>query len=211
MFEDVSTLTGSARLNNLDTDVRARTSFEMKKPAPTKVGAGFLLASNLIKSGLLGAGSPVRVFPSCRPSCPYYCCHSAVAAFPWAGRQPSEGSPWVGACLPLFSGQRPPSRASSLSPQPVIFASSRTSFFPILLMYLLSAHGRESRDAPASIEQERCQKPVYPNLVFKPDKHGHSTAWTHRLAPFRTVSCTWQPGQLRPLLQFTAPCAGSAS
>jgi len=99
--------------------------------------------------------SPVRVFPFCRPSVchPDYC--SAAAVFHLlAGRQPWD-YPLVDASRPLSSGQRRLWRASPQSPQPVIFASSRTSCFPSSsCIYRARMGGRAETRRPQSSKND---------------------------------------------------------
>jgi len=65
--------------------------------------------------------------------------------------------------------------------------------FPVLLMLSQARMGGRVRDAPASTEQERCQKrnsPSFWQSAFIRGRAGTSLASvSHRFAPVRTVSC----------------------
>jgi hypothetical protein len=111
-------------------------------------------------------------FPFCRLS--YHpdpgCCCSAAASRPWVGRLPYCHLS-VDAYRPLAFGHRflraPLPGANSPLPPPTIFALSRTSnFHSSSCIYQARMGGR--RDAPALIEQERCQNGICLNPVIRP-------------------------------------------
>ena len=115
------------------------------------------------------------------------CCCSVGACPLWVGRLPYCHL-LVDAYLPAFGHTLLPG-ANSRSPTPTISFLNRTSNFQSSSCFIKRAWEGELRDAPASIEQERCHKGSTHHIVVRPEKITISNAYPHSSGLFRTVSC----------------------